>query len=540
VSLNSPRQIIKHFEDLHGNRSTWESVWQEVADYGLARRTFTSEYEKTGKGKRTHIIYDNTMMVANDLLASGLHNLLSSTSVRWFHLEPDNLDIMQIPEVSDWYAMAEDVLFNEIERPEAGFHPHMSEVYNDLAAFGNAAIATLRAPGKGIFFQAMPLAETYIDEGPDGRVSMIFRWFKINSTQFRARFGEGKSEIMDKALNRADNRDEIELVQAFIPNPIWDGTKKFGPAANRIKSMVIARSSEDVIEETTFPEMPIAFARWNKDPGELYARGAGVQALSDTRMIQEMKRTTLEGAQKAVNPPLLVPDNGFITQLDMSPGGLTVYRAATQDPVREMYTRQGMNPELGEAMIQTVATNIRAAYHYDLLQILQDPRMSATQVLEISSRTQQLLSPIVGRIQVELLEPVIERSFSLVLRMGKLPPIPPILAGTRVGVRYVSPVQRAQRSNEAQALLQAMNSVLQLAQLEPSAMDSLDSDAISRFLFEAWGVPQELLRSPQEVIQIRESRAQEQQQQQQQQQMTEMAKAAGPILDTVVNAGQAA
>jgi hypothetical protein len=540
VALNSPRQIKKHFEDLHGNRSTWESVWQEVADFGLARRTFTSESTKTGEGKRTIVIYDNTMMIANDLLASGLHNLLSSTSVRWFHLEPDNLDLLQIPEVSDWYAAAEDALFAEIERPEAGFHPHMAEVYNDIAAFGNGALATLRAPGKGIFFQAMPLAETYIDEGPDGRVSMIFRKFRLNATQFRSRFGEGKSEIMDKAIQRSDIRDEIDLLQALIPNPIWDGTKKFGPAANRIKSMIIALDSEDLVEESTFPEMPISFARWNKDPGELYARGPGVQALSDTKMVNEMKRTTLEGAQKSVNPPLLVPDNGFITQLDMSPGGLTVYRAATQDPVREMYTRSGMNPDLGEAMVQSVQTNIRAAYHFDLLQILQDPRMSATQVLEISSRTQQLLSPIVGRLQVELLEPVIERSFSLALRMGKLPPIPPILAGTRVGVRYVSPVQRAQRSNEAQALLQAMNSVLQIAQLEPSAMDSLDSDAISRFLFEAWGVPQELLRDPQEVVQIRQARAAEQQQQQQFQQMTEGAAAAAPLLDTVMNAGQGA
>lgn len=537
MALETPRDIKRHADGLRADRSTWESLWDEVSEFGLARRKFTSPVTEQGEGKRTLEMFDNTMMVANDLLASGLHNLLTGTAVRWFHLEPVNKQLLQSQEYADWFAMSEEVLFREMTRPEAGFHPQIAEVYNDIAAFGNGCMATMRTPGSGIWFQSMPLSEIYVDEGPDARINMIFRFFRLTGLQFKSRYGETKDESInqqvDALLKTNTTSRAVDVLQALIPNPIFDETISFGPRASRIKSTTLHYNSEKVVEEQTFRELPIAFARWNKDPGELYARGPGIQAVSDGRMLSEMGKTTIEGGQKAVNPPMMVPDNGFITQLDMSPGGLTVYRAGTQDPVRPLYERGQQNPDLGVQMMQHVQTNVRNAYHYDLLQMIQDPRMSATQVMEISARAQQILSPIVGRIQVELLQPLLNRSFSLALRASKFPPIPEGLSGQGYQIRFVSPIQRAQRANEAQALLQAMNSVIQLAQLEPSALDSLDSDRITRFLFSAWGVPPELLRDPRVVIEMRKERAAQQERQEQFGMMTEGAKAAAPLVKAI-------
>lgn len=533
--MKSSKDLKRYFESLKTDRSTWEQLWQEVADWGLARRTFIRPVTQTGEGKRTRFVFDNTMMVANDLLASGLHNLLTNTSNRWFHLEPDDLRILQIPGVADWFAVAEDALFRQIERPEAGFHPQIAECYNDLSAFGNCAFATLRLRGnartpEGLWFQALPLAETYVDEGPDGRVQSIFRHWRYTPAQFRARWPEGTNDRVDAQFKMRHTERNIEILQAFVPNEIYEEGTRFGPTASRVRSVTMMMEDALEIETKYFQEMPIAFARWNLDPGELYARGPGVQALSDQRMLNAMRKTTLEGAEKGVDPPLLVPDNGVVTQLDISPGGLSVYRAATQDPVRELYTRAGTGADLGVDMMRDIQANVRAAHHYDLLSIIQDPRMSATQVLEISTRTQQILAPRLGRVQSDLLEPIIDRSFNIGLRAGWIPRPPDGLRGTRVNVRYVSQIQRAQRANEAQALLNALNSVVQLGQVEPSIFDTLEPDRIARFFFEAWGVPQELLRTPQQVQAMRQARAQQQAQQEQQQLMLEGAKTAMPLL----------
>lgn len=533
-----PKEIKRYFEALRTDRSTWEQLWQEVADWGLARRTFTRPVTQTGEGKRTRFIYDNTMMVANDLLASGLHNLLTSTSNRWAHLEPDDLRLLQFPGVSDWLAATEDALFRQIERPDAGFHPQIAECYNDLASFGNCAMATLRAPAgprspEGLWFQALPLAETYVDEGPDGRIQCVFRFWRYTPQQFRARWPEGTNEQVDAQFRQRHTERNVEILQALIPNEIWEEGTRFGPRASRIRSCTLMMDSAVEIEKRFFHEMPVAFARWNLDPGELYGRGPGVQALSDQRMLNEMRKTTLDGAQKGVDPPLLVPDNGTVTQLDISPGGLSVYRAATQDPVRELYTRAQTGADLGVDLMRDIQSNVRAAHHYDLLSIIQDPRMSATQVLEVSARTQQILAPRLGRVQSDLLEPIVDRSFNIGLRAGWIAPPPEVLRGRRVNVRYVSEIQRAQRANEAQALLNALNSVIQLGQVEPSIFDTLEPDRIARFFFEAWGVPSELLRTPEQVMGMRRARAQEQAQQERQQMLLAGAKTAMPLLTQV-------
>lgn len=528
MPLKTAQSIKKQYERLKSDRSTWESIWQEVADYGLARRTtFTQEATKQGSGKQTQSVYDNTMMVSNDMLASGLHNLLTSPSLRWFHLEPENLALLEDQEAVDWFAQNEEIMATEISRPGAGFHPEIHEVYNDVAAFGNAALSIIRAPGEGLFFQAMPLTETVVDVGADGTINTVFRCFKWTSMQFRERFGEGVSKRMDE-MWKADKLDhDIKLLQCIMPNELYKGSKRFGVQSKRWKSMVLDLDGVKILEETYFNENPIVFARWNKDPGEIYARGPGVQALSEARMLNEMAKTTIQAAQKAVSPPLLVPDNGIVTQLDMSPDGLTVYRAGTQDPVRELYTRTGQNPDLGVELIQNIQTKVRAAYHFELLQIMQDPRMSATQVLELSGRAQQILGPLMGRLQTELLEPVLERCFSILERMGRITPPPSSVAGQPIRVRFVSPVQRSQRATEAQSLLNAMNTVLQMAQAEPTVMDKLDPDRHAEFLYDAWGVPPELLRTQEFVDQMRQARAQQQQQQEQQQQAAQIAESVG-------------
>jgi hypothetical protein len=460
------------------------------------------------------------------MLASGLHNLLTPTAIRGFHLEPER-DLLRDDASMAWAVQAEEVMHAEIERPAAGFHPQMSEVYNDIAAFGNGAISAIRIPGAGLLFQAMPLAETYIEEGPDGRIVRIYRLYTQTAAQMKERFQDDAPERVDTAIKQGKLSHEFEVLQALIPNPLFDTRSRLGPPSFAVTAMTVDYEKGLEIERRNFKEMPIAFGRLNKDSDELYARGPGIQALSDARMLNEMNKTTLQGAQKAVNPPMLVPDNGFITQVDMGPGGLSVYRAATSDQIRELYTRSGQNVDLGAEMIRLRQSNVKAAYHFELLQLIQDPRMTATQVLELSSRVQQVLSPLIGRLQVGLLQPLYDRVFNILLRAGRFPPAPPQMRGREVKVRFVSPVQRAQRANEAQAALQAMNSIIQLAQVQPGAIDKIHPDRMSEFFIKAYGAPPEVMRTEQELQELRAGRAALEQERAQQEQLQGMAQAVG-------------
>src|SRR3546814_4077959 len=84
--------------------------------------------------------------------------------------------------------------------------------------------------------------------------------------------------------------------------------------------------------------MPYMVPRWSKDAGEIYGRSPGWNALPDQKMLNEMSRTVLKAAQKAVDPPLMVADDGVLMPLRTHPGGINVVRAGalSNDPLRPL------------------------------------------------------------------------------------------------------------------------------------------------------------------------------------------------------------
>lgn len=539
MPLDNPEKILKHFDVVKANRSTFESIWDEVCDFGLARRSFQgSRNLPQGRGKRTRLLYDNSMMVANELWAAGFHNLLTPTALQWVHLEPEDEHLLDLPEVSDWYERAETILVEQIERHESGFHDQISEVYADIGAFGNGALSVMY--DDGLYFQAMPLAEVYLEEDARGRIIRLFRDFEPTAAQAMELFGDDAPRAAREHYDKGNLGERVRVVQALLPNPSYAPLARYGPALHRIESWFLAyqdrRTRGGLIRKEFFRELPIAFGRLAKDSDELYARGPGVQAISDQRMLNKMKFTVLRGAEKAIDPPMLYPDGGFVTQVDLSPGGKTIYRATSPERIRPLYDRASQNVELGVEVMQHTQVNIRAAYHYELLQMIQDPRMSATQVLEISGRLQQILSPEAGRLQSSLLEPTVSRSFRLLLRNRRFPPVPPILAGTRVRFRYVSPVQRAQRVSEARAALEALQATLQFAQFDPRALDPINTEEHIRFFYDAYGVTPYLLRPREEVAALRDARARREAQMDQRDVDSERADQIGKALPAISQA----
>ncbi len=70
-------------------------------------------------------------------------------------------------------------------------------------------------------------------------------------------------------------------------------------------------------------------------------------------MLNEMSKTTIKAAQKQVDPPLLVPDDGFILPVRTVPGGLNFYRAGTRDR-RYIINEMKTNLTTGDADLQLI------------------------------------------------------------------------------------------------------------------------------------------------------------------------------------------
>jgi hypothetical protein len=88
-----------------------------------------------------------------------------------------------------------------------------------------------------------------------------------------------------------------------------------------------------------------------------------------------------------------------------------------------------------------------------------------------------------------------------------LPPPPPaVLAVPGLKVEYVSPLARAQRAAEGEAIVRTFQAMAPLMAATPSVVDNFDTDAVARALADAYGMPARAVRDPHAVAAMRAAR----------------------------------
>ena len=526
-------------------RGTFESTWQEIADCIMGRHDFLV-HDITGGRKRNREIYDTTAKLSVSLLAGGLHSMLINPASEWFHLKPEDGRLMDIPDVALWFEQAEAEMYNAFNAPEARFSSQGHETLIELVAYGTAGYFVSDKPAAHVLFSSRPLAELFVTENASGVIDTVFRKFEFSALQAVEAWGDASPEKAKSALNSGKELDKMDLLNLIRPtdSPV---PMPFSKSGLPFESLFVSMDEKIILERKGFHEMPYMIPRWEKDAGECYGRGPAWTALADAKMLNEMNKTVLQAAQIAVRPPYLVEHDGVITQVNMSPGGQNVVNAGggfMNPPIQPIESRN--NFTIGVDLIRDKRKQVQDAFHWDLLQLITNrgaTPMTATQVLELSKNIQRLLSPILGRIQSEFLEPLIERVFGILMRRNAFPPPPLELSGANIKVEYVSPVARAQRDQDSLAIIDIFTTAANTAQVDPGITAVVDFDEGLRVIAANKGVPVKVIRTAAVVEEIRQGErelaAQQAEAEAEAQGASTAATAAGAV-KTVVDAEQAA
>jgi hypothetical protein len=513
------KKLLKRFDRLKSNRQNWESHWQEVADYMQPRKADVTKSRSKGD-KRTELIFDSSPLQAVELLAASLHGMLTNPSTTWFSLRFKGEELSDNDEAKAWLENATEVMYKAINR--SNFQQEIFELYHDLITFGTAAMFIEDDEEDVLKFSTRHINEIYISENDKGRIDTIFRKFRLTARAAIQKFGENVSDsIVTK--HRKDPYEEVEILHAVYPRADFD-PKKQDKSNMPFESVYLEAGTGDELSVSGFREFPFVVPRYLKASHEIYGRSPAMTALPDVKMLNEMSKTTIKSAQKQVDPPLLVPDDGFILPVRTIPGGLNFYRSGTRDRIEPLNI--GANTPLGLNMEEQRRDSIRNAFYVNQLMMQSGPQMTATEVIQRNEEKMRLLGPVLGRLQSELLKPLIDRAFSLLIRKDLFGPIPEFLSGQDIEIEYVSPLAKAQKSAELQSIMRGIEIMGQLANVAP-VFDHLNMDKLVKHLMDIVGVPQKVLKSSSELQDEREQAQQQQAQQQQMQQMQQVAESAG-------------
>ena len=528
------KQLLARSENMVEKRANWDGHWQEVRDFILPLVEGFTSTNSEGHQDRSQIL-DNSAEGISEQLVTAIHGLVANPATKWFDLRVADSAINDRQEVRFWLEDTRKRLTEVFEAPESKWTNALSLALQEIVDFGTGGIMTKDRPGRLPIFQARPLSELFLAENEDGVIDTVHRKVRMAARQAVKEFADKAGKKVIAAASDAKTADrEFTWWHCIYPREErFAGTPQLNMP---IASVWVNQDDKTITRISGFQEMPISIGRWRKARTmEVYGRGPGSKALADVKSLQRVMKDTFRAYEKAIDPTLLVADDGVLGPISTRANAIIYTRAemlGSRRPAVEALDT-GARPDIGEVFAQEIRQRIEIAYFAHFVRISRDSRMTATQVVEIVEETMRIMGPFLGRIQTEQLSGVIERLFGILLRAGALLPPPAVLSERRIEVVYVSPSAKAQQLAEVRGISNLYQIGAPIIETKPDVTDNIDADKAFVHMADKLGVPADMIRPAVEVRKLRQARAAEIEREQQKQDLERLAASAQ-------SAGQAA
>ena len=497
--------LVKRFDSIKSNRANWESHWQECADYCFPQKANITSTRTPGTKLKTDL-YDSTAIESVPIAAAGLQSYLTNPSSRWFDIEMREKILMEDSEVKAWLRECVNIEFDYFN--ETNFNEVMPEFYTDFVVFGNPCLYEEEDPEDALCFYARPISEIYILANERGKIDTVYRNFTYTARQAYQRWGNNAGTTVMDLLKAQKVEENINFLHIVLPRGERDVRKR--DARNMpFASLYIEPKTKKVLSEGGYEEFPFFIPRFYKTSDSEYAYSPASVALADIKMLNAMSRDILEAAQKTLHPPLILPHDGYL--LPFKTGAKAINYKLTGSPDDKVETLN-INREIGLSleMENQRRAKIGRIFFVDLflmLATLPERQRTATEIAERVNERMLILGPALGRL-MKSLAGAVERGFNILLRNGKFPPTPDILLGREYKIKFISPLAKAQRAQEAGSLTNFLMAIREIAAVDLSVVDNVDLDKVTKRYGDIYN-NSDILRSDNEVRKIRESRAQQ-------------------------------
>jgi len=554
------KQLSKiHFDErlnaLYTERSTWIFHWKDLSQTTSPRSARFLKTDRNRGDVRATNIMNNTATMALRILTSGMMSGITSPARPWFKLRTADPDLNEVGPVRIWLDNAEKVMSGIFLK--SNLYTSLPVVYKDLGLYGTSCMVVMEDADSVIWCQNFPIGSYMLGTNEKGKVDSVYRQYMMTPGQIVKQFGRPKTtENGDAPLQHAGpvpaddeidwsnispavknaylngNKDAwFDVVHVIEPNQNPDPRKldaKFKPYLSVYYEA--GAPPETFLSISGFNEFIAVAPRWEVTGEDVYGTSPGMEALGDNRTLQLKEKRGAQLLDKFTNPAMVAPSTMRNKASSVLPGDVTY--------VDQMANGQGFSPayqipnphtqELA-ASVQRDEARIRTAFYSDLFLMIANDEREGITATEIAAKQEEkllALGPVYLRLNDELLDPLVERTFAIMLRNQMLPPAPPQMQGQELTVEYISIMAQTMKAIGMSGIEKVSAYAVGLLQADPTVADVVDFDEAVRSYADMAGTPPKVIRDQVVVAQMR---AQRQQQMQQQAQMQAMQQAADGI-----------
>jgi len=499
----------------------WLPLWRDISDY-IAPDMGRWNLSDANEGKRRdQKIINSTSRAALKILASGMFSGMTSPSRPWFKLATPDAALMEFGPVKSWLHQAERVMQDVFAR--SNLYNVLPTLYGELGGFGIGAIACMPDDDEFVRFYNFTAGSYMAATSSRQQVDTLYREFRMTARQMEQQFGRDAMSQAAQSLLSSNPDAWVDVCHAVEPNDKRDS----GRPDNRnmpFRSVYWEKGgdSDALLRQSGFQTSPIMVPRWDVNGENVYGHGPGSVALGDTKALQLMEKRKAQMLEKLVNPPMGAPASLRGQRASILPGDITYLDMTNVG--QQFAPLHEINPSAYTALrgeIEAHEERINSAFFVDLFLMISsmDDVRTATEIAARKEEKMLMLGPVLERMNDELLDPLIDRVFNLMIEQssprwsgllpGKplLPPPPQELAGMDLNVEYVSILAQAQKALGVTGIERVVSFAGNLAGIYPDIVDKLNLDQAVDEYAGMSGVPPTIIRSDDEVGQIRKARA---------------------------------
>lgn len=522
-------------------RASFIPTFRDLNDYILPRRArfFVSDNNKGDR--RTQKIIDSTQTFAAGTLRSGMMSGVTSPARPWFKLTTPDPRLLEATGVKQWLSDVETRMNTVFLR--SNLYNVLPIIYGDMGVFGTACMIMEEDFKNVIRFYPFAIGSYMIANDARLKVNTFMRDFRLTVSQLIEKFGvkddkgvvqnwENFSVQVKNCYERREMQTWIDVVHVIKPNLNYDdgkydakfkkfsscyyerGASGYGSAPNQGWSGQ-ASTDNTYLRESGYDFFPVLAPRWEITAEDAYGTSCpGVTALGDIKALQLMQKRKSEAIEKMVRPPMVGPSSLKNEKASILPGDITYVDTRNGEggfkpamEVRISLTELGLD-------IQATQQRISRAFYEDLFLMLANSDRRQITAREIDERHEEkllALGPVLEQLNQDLLDPLIDNTFDIMMRQGLLPPPPQELQGMDLKVEYVSMMAQAQKSIGIASIERFSAFMGGLMAYSPNAMEKVNIDELVGSYADTVGLSPNIILSEDEVNQMRQQRAQQQQ-----------------------------
>lgn len=484
MAVNVDQWLQKYQQAMSRKRQS-DGLRQEAGLYSWPEAKDQTRNAMRSEGQlNTLNLYDSTALMAAYIETSGIFSYVMPAGAFWFGFTAQDPLINEDPTMREWMSTASSLTHKEIWR--SNFQREMFKTIRSMIVFGTGVIS-VEMVGRDLIFQSHHIGFMAFDDNNRGEIDTVYRQIFYDTRQAVQEFGiDNVGKTVRKAFDAGKMTEMFEFVHVAAPNKDFDSSKT-GSKSKRVKSVYISIEDKTVVKESGFDELPYLVARFSLIPGEIMGRGPAMELLPEIKMLNRMTKTFIEASEKAVNPPLMVEDDGVVGPAVTEPNGMIYVRPGAQFP---QPLNTGTNVQLNAEIIREQRILVKEGFFNNRFQSLADHKnMTAFEASIRKEDDLTIVSPAITALQKETLDPMLSRVLNLLIKAKKIPEPP---ASFDFDIAYQGRLSLAMASVQSNAMIATLSQWAPYAEVSP-VFENIDWDKAFREAWLASGAPADKL-----------------------------------------------